>query len=291
MPSDYSSNIPRLTGARLTGNNGHVYLFRQKLGEGQFGVVYKCQDAATSELYACKVMNMAALSGCYQVIQREVDILLTIKHEHLLRCHEQLYANNLLFVFTQYVGGGSLEDYLAKHIMSIDEIGRVVYQILDGVSYLHSHHISHRDLKPANILYHDRQPLDVVIADFGLSRTFDDENGGLMTSQCGSSMYAAPEVFRQSYTASCDMWSIGIITNEMIRGPYSGTPLNNTKDYTDEVPLIVRDFVGKLLKYDPQERMSAQDALNHPWMVQIANSFFSTVSPISSQVQRDEEEI
>jgi len=276
MPSDYLSKIPRLNGAKLTGTNGHVYLFREKIGSGQFGVVYRCEDAVTSESYACKVMNTSALSQSLQVIQREVNILLTVKHPHVLSCHEQLYANNFMFIFTQYVPGGSLSDYLAKHSMSIDEIGRVVHQILDGVSYLHTHNICHRDLKPENILCYDSDPLEIVIADFGLSRTFDG-NEGLMSSHCGSSLYAAPEVFNKSYTASCDMWSIGIIINEMIRGPFSSLPLHS-KEYSDSVPVVVRDFVDKLLKYEPQDRMSAADALNHPWMLEIAKKYYSGVS-------------
>jgi len=278
------SGIPKLTGARLTGNNGHVYVFHQMIGSGQFGVVYKCEDPATSELYACKVLNMAALSRCMQsmqMLQREVNILLSIQHRRLLSCHEQLCANNLMFIFTQFVPGGSLSEYIAKHSMTIDEVGRAVYQILEGVEYLHQHNICHRDLKPDNILCTDSNPQDFVIADFGLSRTFSREE--MMSSDCGSSLYAAPEVFTKCYTAACDMWSIGIMINE-IRGPYSGVSLQS-KEYDDSVPSVAQDFVSKLLQYAPECRMTASDALKHPWMVEIKNKFFfgdSTTQPAAS---------
>jgi len=275
MPHDNTANIPRLTGAKLTGKNGHVYRFHQIVGSGQFGVVYKCQDEATHEDYACKVMSISALTNCLQVIQREVEIMSSIKHDHLLSCHEQLCAGNLLFIFTQFVPGGSLSDYILKHRMSVDEVGRALYQILQGVAYLHSHSICHRDLKPDNILCTRTEPVDFVIADFGLSRTF--EGDGLMSSHCGSSLYAAPEVFNSSYTAACDMYSIGIITNEMIRGPFSSTPLHS-REYDDSVPAVVRDFVDRLLQYEPQKRMSAEEALQHSWMLEIAEKFYSSAS-------------
>jgi len=272
MPGENTADIPRLTGAKLKGKNGHVYEFQQMIGSGQFGVVYMCEDAASSQRYACKVMNMSAFTNSLQVIEREVDILKRIEHERVLSCHEQLCAGNLLFVFTQFVPGGSLADYLNKHIMTIDEVGRTVYQILQGVAYLHSHNICHRDLKPDNILCTDTDPVNFIIADFGLSRTFDP-NGGLMDSHCGSSLYAAPEVFNSSYTAECDMYSVGIITNEMIRGPFSSTPLHSL-EYDSSVPGVVRDFVGQLLQYEPQKRISAENALKHPWMVEIAKKFY-----------------
>ena len=106
-----------------------------------------------------------------------------------------------------------------------------------------------------------------------------------MSSDCGSSLYAAPEVFTKCYTAACDMWSIGIMTNEMIRGPYSGISLQS-KEYDASVPSVTQDFVSKLLQYEPACRMSATDALKHPWMVEIKNKFFygdSTAQPAQAQ--------
>jgi len=279
MPTDHTANIPGLTGARLKGKNGHTYVFQSKIGSGQFGVVYRCLSEESKELFACKVMNMTALADCMKVVLREVEILMSIKHERLLSCHEQLCANNFMFLFTPLISGGTLADKLIEATMSLEEIGRIVYQILQGVQYLHDHQISHRDLKPENILCTDDKPFNIVIADFGLSRTFGPDS--LMNSNCGSSAYAAPEVFVSSYTAACDMWSIGIIINEMIRGPFSTLP-RYSLEYNDSVPTTVRNFVEKLLERDPRQRMSAKDALNHEWMLQIAQKYYSGDPPTSS---------
>ena len=276
MPTDHTSNIPDLTGARLKGKNGHTYSFKTKIGAGQFGVVYRCISEESSQLFACKVMNMQSLKDCLKVVLREVEILMSLHHERLLSCAEQLCAGDFMFLFTPFIPGGTLADKLVLDLMPIGEIGRIVYQVLEGVKYLHEHNISHRDLKPENILCTEGTPFDIVIADFGLSRTYGPDS--LMTSNCGSSAYAAPEVFASSYTNACDMWSIGIIVNEMIRGPFSVTP-RFSLEYNETVPEVVRNFVSKLLERDPEKRMSAQQALAHEWMVQIRNKYYSGTPP------------
>jgi len=271
MPSNHTSGIPDLSGACLTGNNGQKYKFLQKIDSGEFGVVYKCQDANSAADYACKVMNMDALQDCIQVILREVDILKKIKHKRLLSCHEQLCAQQFMFVFTPFIDGGTLAKLLYEEKMTFDIVGRIVYEILEGVAYLHQNNICHRDLKPNNILCTVKRPVDIVIADFGLSRTFGTD--GLMSSHCGSTQYAAPEVYNSSYTAACDMWSLGAIINEMIRGPFSTKPLHSM-EYDIPLPPAIHDFIGRLLQYDPKKRMTAQEALKHEWMVEIAHKFF-----------------
>jgi len=285
MPGSHIEGIPKLDGAKLTGNSGNSYKFGQKLSSGEFGIVYQCVDIATNVCYACKVMNLKALENCIQIILREVDILKSVHHPHLLNYREQLCVQDLMFIFTEFVDGGDLSKLMLDHDLDLDEIGCIVYQILQGVAYLHEHNICHRDLKPANILCTSAKPLKIVIADFGLSRTFGSD--GLMSSTCGSSTYAAPEVYNHSYTAACDMWSLGLIINEMIRGPLSTVPLFSL-EYDAGVPSVVRNFVEKLIQYDPAKRMSAREALNHEWMIGIAQKYFPTPVAIPSAAPVDD---
>jgi len=284
-PGSHTEGIPNLVGAKLTGSNGHCYKFTEILNSGEFGIVYKCSDTVTNTFYACKVMNLNSLKDCIQIILREVDILKSVKHEHLLSYHEQLCVKDLLFLFTELVDGGDLSKLMMQHDLGLDEIGCIVYQILQGVAYLHEHQICHRDLKPANILCTKTKPINIVIADFGLSRTFGSD--GLMSSTCGSSTYVAPEVYNHSYTAACDMWSLGLIINEMIRGPLSTVPLHHL-EYDAGIPTVVRNFVEKLIQYEPEKRMSAREALRHEWMVQIAQKYFPSETAASPAVSVDD---
>lgn len=272
--------IPSLQGAKLTGKNGHVYRFQKMLGRGTFGVVYRCVEEGTSQMYACKVMNKAQLSNCLTNVLREIDIMMQIQHERLLNLHEYLCAGDLMFLFTRYIPGGNLTERMSFGRMSVADAGAVVYQILQGVAYLHQNHICHRDIKPDNILCNNLDPSaepDVVIADFGLSRSFGRDE--LMSSHCGSTRYAAPEVFNTSYTEACDIWSIGIVLSEMLFGDdsYNSTYrcLQEQRKGFDETdtegtPVVVRDFLAKLLQYEPAKRLTAVDALRHPWMLAVA---------------------
>lgn len=284
MPSNNTAGIPPLQGAKLTGKNGHVYRFQVLLGRGEFGVVYRCVDEGTSTAYACKVLNRSALTNCLENVGREVDIMMQLQHERVLGLHEVLAAGSLLFLFMRFVPGGSLAERLALGPLGVAAAGRVVREILEGVAYLHAHHICHRDLKPANILCTSADVgavPDVVIADFGLSRTFGRDE--LMKTHCGSSLYAAPEVFDRTYTEACDMWSLGIVTVEMLRGRDAAAAAAAADDAdapetcaaaSDRLgpgfPPVVRDFVARLLQADPAQRLSAAAALQHPWMCEVA---------------------
>lgn len=279
MPSNNTAGIPALQGAKLRGKNGHVYRFQLLLGRGEFGVVYRCVDEATSTAYACKVLNRTALLNCLENVSREVDIMTQLQHERVLGLHEFLATDKLLFLFMRFLPGGSLAERLALGPLGVAAAGHVVREILEGVAYLHAHHICHRDLKPANILCTsadvDAVP-DVVIADFGLSRTFGRDE--LMKTHCGSSLYAAPEVFDRTYTEACDMWSLGVVTVEMLRGREACACLGADDPVGDGAadrlgpgfPPVVRDFVAQLLQDDPAQRLTAAAALQHPWMREVA---------------------
>lgn len=295
MPSNNTARIPALAGAKLRGKNGHVYRFQLLLGRGEFGVVYRCVDEGTSTAYACKVLDPRALSNCLENVSREVDIMTQLQHERVLGLHEFLVADGLLFLFMRFVPGGSLAERLALAPLGVAAAGHVVRQILEGVAYLHAHHICHRDLKPANILCCSADlgaVPDVVIADFGLSRTFGRDE--LMKTHCGSSLYAAPEVFDRTYTEACDMWSLGVITVEMLRGRDACASLDDAPGDGDAAaadrlgpgfPPVVRDFVAQLLQDDPAQRPSAAAALEHPWMCEVAQQQ-SPLPPAQQQQQQ-----
>jgi calcium-dependent protein kinase len=153
-------------------------------------------------------------------------------------------------------------------------------QILYGVYYLHKHLICHRDLKPANFLLVAQGPIEnsiLKIADFGLSRNF--ERGQTLTSTVGSLMYTAPEVFNKSYTEKADMWSLGVIVYSLLTGQslFSGTDAEATRkikagraDWStaafEPLSTDAKQFVKALIVADPLQRMSAAEALEHPWL-------------------------
>jgi calcium/calmodulin-dependent protein kinase I len=154
-------------------------------------------------------------------------------------------------------------------------------QVLEATAYLHQHNVVHRDLKPENILYKTEEPdSELTIADFGIAKLLDSPDEEV-TSMAGSFGYAAPEVLLgKPHGLKVDCWSIGIITytllcgyspfrsddkTELIRETTQGKVRFHQR-FWKHVSMTARDFIERLLVVDPKQRMSASEALQHPWI-------------------------
>jgi calcium-dependent protein kinase len=141
-------------------------------------------------------------------------------------------------------------------------------------------HIIHRDLKPENILIVDKNKegyITVKVCDFGTSKIF--ETGAVEQHVVGSSYYIAPEVLNKNYNEKCDVWSCGVIMYILLsqRPPFGGRNdkeiMENVKKGTFDLqsPPFNKlsesgiDLINKLLTIDVDKRISAEEALNHPW--------------------------
>jgi len=157
---------------------------------------------------------------------------------------------------------------------------KVVHQVLLALEYLHSVNVVHRDLKPENLLYSDRTPnASVKVADFGLSKIVDSDQ--MLMTACGTPDYVAPEVLTLcGYNQAVDIWSLGVIMYTMLcgyhpfisdnmselfsiikRGRYA-FPSEEWSDISDSA----KDLIGKLLEMNPKKRLTATEALRHPWV-------------------------
>lgn len=154
------------------------------------------------------------------------------------------------------------------------------------MDYLHRKGICHRDLKPENLLLRDSDNEhlgNIVIADFGVAHHLEHD-AEMMKTLVGSPGYSAPELFTEnSYLGPpADIYSIGVITYALISGrnPW-GKSQDNVKvvkaqtsgkiDFSDkgwkEVSEEAKQFIEACLKVDPKKRMTSDEALNHPWLV------------------------
>lgn len=145
--------------------------------------------------------------------------------------------------------------------------------------------IVHRDLKPENLLFSDKSDSPrLMIADFGLSKILKHHDDILMTA-CGTPGYVAPEVLKQlGYGRSVDIWSVGVILYTVLCGytPFWGEDHNALfqcilkgvydfdEDYWSDISDEAKDLINKMLEYDPDRRITAHDALQHPWFKRIA---------------------
>eukprot|EP01017_Pseudomicrothorax_dubius_P022951 TRINITY_DN2469_c0_g1_i4.p1 TRINITY_DN2469_c0_g1~~TRINITY_DN2469_c0_g1_i4.p1 ORF type:complete len:346 (+),score=96.27 TRINITY_DN2469_c0_g1_i4:154-1191(+) len=159
-------------------------------------------------------------------------------------------------------------------------------QVLSAVVYAHNHKIVHRDLKPENILLDIAADGSYIIKviDWGTAREYDSKNK--MKERYGTAYYMAPEVIKKSYDAKCDIWSCGVILYVMLSGrpPFVGRSeadimaniIRGTYSLEGETWSLISDeaknLLTRMLEYDPRKRLSARDALEHPWFVNSAGA-------------------
>ena len=253
------------------------------LGEGSFASVYKVQNKFTDVICAMKVINKAFSCTIEDEneILNEINILRTMDHPGILKIFEFYSSKQNYSIVTELCPGGELfQQIIDKGPFNEKYSAYVMYQIFSAVNYCHKMHIVHRDLKPENILIvsKDREGLPTIkICDFGTSKMF--EKGAVQRKLVGSSYYIAPEVLKKHYNEKCDVWSCGVIMYILLsaRPPFGGEDDNEIMErvssgkYDLESPPFNKlsknsiDLIKRLLTMDPEQRISAEQALNHPW--------------------------
>ncbi|XP_020223947.1 CDPK-related kinase 3 isoform X1 [Cajanus cajan] len=215
-------------------------------------------------------------------VRREVKILKALSgHKHLVKFHDAFEdANNVYIVMELCEGGELLDRILSRGGKYSEEDAKViVLQILSVVAFCHLQGVVHRDLKPENFLFTSRsEDADMRLIDFGLSDFIRPDER--LNDIVGSAYYVAPEVLHRSYSLEADIWSIGVITYILLCGsrPFwarteSGIfrAVLRADPNFDDLPwptasAEAKDFVKRLLNKDYRKRMTAVQALTHPWL-------------------------
>lgn len=230
-------------------------------------------------------------------VMSEVETLRKLRHPAILSLREYFVLDRAVYVVTELLSGGAVLDAILKmkdERYTEQEAKVVVKCTLEGIDFMHRNAVVHRDLKLENLLLKTDDDLSaVVIADFGLAKRCREKaidkkyhSKGVDDSAVGTPVYAAPEVVEQkSYGFAVDMWSLGVITYILVTGAMprdlwkSALKYHrvNEKDFGfecyewDTVSMKAKEFVMACLTYNPAKRISAKDALKHPWMSQVTN--------------------
>jgi len=216
-------------------------------------------------------------------LETEIEILKQVTHPNII-CLKDIYdTKSMFYIVTELVTGGELFDKIVEvGNYSEKDAAVLVQKMLSAIGYLHSLGIVHRDLKPENLLLKDGTDIsEVKLADFGLSKIVGQKV--MMQTACGTPGYVAPEVLQaQGYGPEVDLWSIGVITYILLCGfpPFYHEELPELfeqimsadfdfpEEYWDSVSGEGKDFIKKLLMVKPSDRMTVEQAMNHPWIKQ-----------------------
>ena len=259
------------------------YKKKNFLGEGSFASVYLVQNRITESIRAMKVIKKSSTTSeeDEKEIINEINILKIMDHPNILKIFEFYSSKESYSIITEYCSGGELFQEITENGPFNERYSAyVMYQILSSINYCHNMNIIHRDLKPENILIVDRNKNNfprIKVCDFGTSKMV--EKGAVQKKLVGSSYYIAPEVIKKNYNEKCDIWSCGVILYILLSGrpPFGGEDdgeiMRNVKKGKydlesspfNKCSKSVLDLIRKLLVMDKNKRISAQEALLHPW--------------------------
>ncbi|XP_042345029.1 calcium/calmodulin-dependent protein kinase type II subunit beta isoform X16 [Plectropomus leopardus] len=261
------------------------YQLYEELGKGAFSVVRRCVKLCTGQEYAAKIINTKKLSARdHQKLEREARICRLLKHPNIVRLHDSISEEGFHYLLFDLVTGGELfEDIVAREYYSEADASHCIHQILESVHHIHQHDTVHRDLKPENLLLASKcKNAAVKLADFGLAIEVQGDQQAWF-GFAGTPGYLSPEVLRkEAYGKPVDIWACGVILYILLVGYPPFWDEDQHKLYQqikagaydfpspewDTVTPEAKNLINQMLTINPAKRITAQEALKHPWVCQ-----------------------
>lgn len=251
------------------------------IGRGGFGTVYRGVLVKNNVPVVVKTVRNDFRA------YREMDILQSLQYSNNIipKLYYTLEDKDQCHLVMEHVIGGDLTRWVA-HKLSEPTVAHIVRNLLQCLKTCHTNNILYGDMKLANIVAtqsltlpcEPNRPL-VKVVDYGSAHRYTGSN---FTKPFGTYVFMAPEMFLQNFGLEADIWALGICTYILLTGyyPYSVNLKNVTKDHIADIILnetisfntlpvseMCQDFLKGLLREEPEKRMTAHEALNHPWMV------------------------
>ena len=276
------------------------YDVEKPIGKGGFCTVYKAIYKGNKKTYALKVIDKSILKNEEEIknIINEIKIMNELDSPNLLKLITNFEDENNIYIILPICKNGQLYDLLHKSNKKVKNINikKYLYQTIKAINNLHKKGIIHRDIKPENILIDNKD--NALLSDFGIATHCKE--GEKRNTYCGTDEYLAPEVIRaQPYDKKIDIWAIGILIYECI-SPLGKTPFNkidflqrnednknyiikNDKDlkikYDKDFDPLAKNLIEKILKMNPDDRISLDNILNHIFFsninLEIKNEIFN----------------
>lgn len=266
--------------------NLSCYTIKQTIGYGTYGIIKLATHNQTGESVAIKVTNY--YEHTYKsLLTTKSEMLLNLSHPNIIKFYDIFHdeASSYTFIIQEYSSGGELYHSLQKKFRyNQNDLSIIVYQLINGVEYLHKKNIVHRDLKLENILLKSNDSVLIKIIDFGLALNTSSNN--TINEICGSLQYASPEMLSGNYfnPKQSEIWSIGILIFILVCGycPFDDKDKEalirkikgGNVNYPSYVPFIVKDLLQKILNKNPAKRISISKIKEHQLYVLGKKLFF-----------------
>lgn len=258
---------------------------KKKLGEGSYGSVCKAKNKSTAAVRAVKTIAKSQMKNLER-FKQEIAIMKIMDHPNIIKLYETFEDHRNIYLVMELSSGGELFDRIIEsgHFTEV-QAATLMQQIVRAIYYMHENKVCHRDLKPENFLFSTKDSIEknlLKIIDFGLSCKY--ETGQVLTTKAGTPYYVAPQVLAGKYDQLSDLWSCGVIMYVMLCGypPFFGETdaevlskvrlgnfSFNQADWKN-VSEDAKELIRCLLKMNPRDRYTAEQALNHAWIAKKA---------------------
>lgn len=249
------------------------------LGKGKFGNVYLAQEKRSKFIIALKVLFKSAIKefNIEHQVRREIEIQTHLRHPNILRMYGYFHDEQRVYLILEYAPKGACYkemQSLPEKRFPEDRAARYVAQIADALKYCHARKVIHRDIKPENLLIGSKG--EIKIADFGWSVHAPSSR---RTTLCGTLDYLSPEMVKgETHNDKVDLWSLGVLCYEFVVGrpPFESASYDMTYkkivkaifNFPPHVTENAKDLIGKLLVVNPNQRLTLDGVLVHPWILQ-----------------------
>lgn len=273
---------------------GH-YEIEEELGKGAYGSVFKVEEKRTKDVRVCKEVGLTGLSDAdIKNMKMEIETLKKLDHPHIVKLFEYAEEGDKLYLIMEMLPGGDMIELLERKGAGLDEkfVAKAMRQLIAPLEYCHDMNILHRDVKPDNMMLTEKKGFfndpDIKVIDFGLAKACECAKTTTDDAISGTLAYMSPELItKQPFGSPTDLWSAGVVcykllTNEL---PFGAPEVSEIQQYINKLfkeepdyedgPMSKRsdlavDFVQQLLIKNPFQRITASQALEHPWLEKYA---------------------
>jgi len=251
-----------------------------KLDSGSQGEVYKATRKSDGLDVALKKIFIKNEKKEIPALENEISMMYTSRHKNVVSFYSAHRNDDTLWIAMELMGGGKLTDLVDAQELQLSEeqIGYIMMNTIEGLSYLHSMGRIHRDIKSDNILLNAKG--EVKLGDFGFCAALSEGEGQKRKTVVGTPYWMAPEVIRgEPYDYKADVWSCGILALELFDGepPLMDLPPMRALyvvvtqpapklKHQDKWGKSAKHFVESMLQKDAGQRPNMRDLIQHPFL-------------------------
>jgi aurora kinase len=256
------------------------FILIREIGTGSFGRVLLVQHNRTQAMYAIKAIDKRNKTNIQEkpYFRREIEIMYRVHHPNVVKLFGHFEDNNYCYFLMEYIPGGNIYSLVPKNglrTVSTKTIVSIMKDVISATYFLHHMHppIIHRDIKPENVVL-DKNMV-AKLTDFGWSNYMPGDYSK-RTTVCGTPIYLAPEIINnRGHDEKVDIWCIGVLMFELMTGfsPFQGNDIKTLKYNISRFKIVwpremdrdAADLISRILKYNPEERISLEQMLLHPF--------------------------